>query len=84
MPVGRETRSGMVHYVGGCYQCHGNGPGWFAKNVVGVAARHHDATGHTTWTEVAIRTRFGPDLNAAARERGQQDLVDTDGQRIAA
>jgi hypothetical protein len=34
---------------GGCFQCHGDKAQWTAKNAVGVAAKHHQATGHDTW-----------------------------------
>lgn len=50
---------------GGCYQCHGDEAHWFGVNTQGVAARHHDATGHTTWVEIAISIRYGePEVEA--------------------
>lgn len=61
----RQVRSG-------CFECHGGGPHWLGRNAAGVAARHHDATGHRTWCDQAIRTVHGdaspshPDLFATA------------------
>ena len=49
----RPTRVGrQVH--AGCFVCHGTQCKWVGKNAHGVAARHHDATGHATWVEVAM------------------------------
>lgn len=49
---------------GGCYQCYGDKPQWFGPNTQGVAARHHDATGHTTWVEIAMTVRYGDPLQS--------------------
>lgn len=43
----------------GCFECGGRDAKWFGPNAQGVAARHHDATGHTTWAEVALSIRYG-------------------------
>lgn len=43
----------------GCFECHNGQPHWLGRNAAGVAARHHDATGHRTWCEQAIRTVHG-------------------------
>lgn len=43
----------------GCFQCNGSLPLWTQKNAQGVAARHHDATGHTTWVDVNMGIRYG-------------------------
>ena len=32
---------------------------WNKKNAQGVAARHHDATGHSTWADVNMMIRYG-------------------------
>lgn len=45
----------------GCFECHGGTAHWWAKNAQGVAARHHDATGHTTWVDVYLSVRYGED-----------------------
>ena len=58
----RETRSGITHSMAGCHQCHGTEAQWSGKNALAVAARHHDATGHTTWCEQVMSVRYGPDL----------------------
>jgi hypothetical protein len=45
---------------GGCFVCHNNGDAaWFGQNAQGVAARHHDATGHQTWVDVMLMIRYG-------------------------
>ena len=57
----------------GCFECKGSEAIWWAKNAQGVAARHHDATGHTTWVEVAMSIKYGDGstmmASKAARER---------------
>ena len=48
-------------YVAGCFVCHGNEGHWEKNNAQGVAARHHDATGHTTWCDIHTSVRYGDD-----------------------
>jgi hypothetical protein len=43
----------------GCHECHGGRAHWLGRNAAGVAARHHDATGHRTWAEQSLRTDYG-------------------------
>lgn len=43
----------------GCETCHGHEAHWTGKNAQGVAARHHDATGHTVWVEVFMNISYG-------------------------
>jgi len=43
----------------GCYQCNGSNIMWHGPNAQGVAARHHDATKHTTWVEIALMVWYG-------------------------
>ena len=50
--------------VAGCFQCWGSDGHWFGNNAQGVAARHHDATGHTTWVDVSMSIRYGHDSTA--------------------
>lgn len=50
--------------MGACYTCHGSEAYWFGANTQGVAARHHDATGHTTWVDVHMHVSYGPQLPA--------------------
>ena len=45
----------------GCTVCHGTAAHWLGRNAAGVAARHHDATGHRTWAEQSLRTVYGAD-----------------------
>ena len=56
----RETRSGIIHAIGGCHVCHGSEAQWEGKNAMACAARHHDATGHSTWVEQCISVKYGP------------------------
>ena len=56
--IGRTFRAG-------CFECHGDAVHWTAKNSQGVAARHHDATGHETWCEIDTAIRYGGDDTAA-------------------
>jgi cytochrome c551/c552 len=44
---------------GGCFVCHGDEAHWFGPNAQGVAARHHDATGHQTWVDVNMHIKYG-------------------------
>lgn len=45
--------------IAGCFQCNGSDALWTSPNAQGVAARHHDATGHTTWADVNLSIRYG-------------------------
>lgn len=54
----RDT--GIVRDVrAGCFVCHDGQAHWTGKNAQGVAARHHDATGHATWVEVSMGIYYG-------------------------
>lgn len=55
---GRVARSSRT-VTAGCFACNGSDPMWSGGNAVGVAARHHDATGHETWADQVISTRYG-------------------------
>ena len=50
----------------GCFVCHGDEAHWTGSNVQGIAARHHDLTGHATWCDVHMSIRYG---HAAADPR---------------
>lgn len=43
----------------GCYQCSGAEACWVGPHAQGVAARHHDAKGHTTWVKVSMSVQYG-------------------------
>ncbi|WP_380927626.1 hypothetical protein [Sphingomonas arantia] len=45
----------------GCFVCHGSDAHWTSPNAQGLAARHHDATGHATWSDVYLTVRYGRD-----------------------
>lgn len=47
--------------IAGCLECNGHDYIWHAPNAQGVAARHHDATGHTTWADVTLMIQYGED-----------------------
>ena len=56
----RYTETGLLDARGGCYVCHGPyDAGWFARNTLAVAARHHDATGHAVWVEQVTGIWYG-------------------------
>ena len=44
---------------GGCFTCYGSDARWWGGQAQGTAARHHDATGHPTWTDVNLSVRYG-------------------------
>ncbi|VXC80208.1 hypothetical protein [Sphingomonas sp. 8AM] len=60
---------------GGCFVCHGSLAKWAGPNAQGVAARHHDATGHRTWCDVTMCVTYG---SAPADDR-QTDIEDAIG-----
>jgi hypothetical protein len=45
--------------MAGCFDCHGSDAVWYGPNAQGLAARHHDATGHATWADVNMCVRYG-------------------------
>ena len=47
--------------IAGCFVCNGSDYIWNGPNAQGVAARHHDATGHTTWADVTLMIQYGED-----------------------
>lgn len=49
--------------IAGCFQCYGSDYKWSGGNAQGVAARHHDATGHETWADVTLMVRYGSDVS---------------------
>lgn len=62
MRNGKRTYRYSTDMRGGCYQCHGEQAHWYQNNAQALAARHHDATGHTTWVEVVHEIFYGPKL----------------------
>lgn len=57
----------------GCYTCFGDAPKWTAPNSKGVAARHRDLTGHTTW--IRDITIFKGTEKAELEALGQRSLL---------
>lgn len=49
--------------MAGCFVCFGSDAKWFGPQAQGTAARHHDATGHETWADVAMSVRYGSQSN---------------------
>lgn len=66
----RETRAGITSSMAGCWHCGGSDARWHGKNALAVAARHHDATGHSTWCEQVMSVSYGP------RPSGDSEQVD--------
>lgn len=60
--VGRSVNAGR-------FDCKGSDAIWTGKNAQGVAARHHDATGHATWADVYMHVLYGEDDDS---EKGQE------------
>lgn len=56
----RATSTARNVYAG-CFVCGGTEAKWHGPNAQGVAARHHDATGHATWAEVSMSIFYGDD-----------------------
>lgn len=54
----RRTRTARTCFAG-CFVCNGSDALWTSENAQGVAARHHDATGHETWCDVSLMIRYG-------------------------
>lgn len=46
----------LIHALATCSDC---GKRWESRNAMGVAARHHQSTGHTVVVEVAYAHRYG-------------------------
>ena len=57
--------------IAGCFECNGSDAIWYGKNAQGVAARHHDATGHCTWVDVNMSIFYGkrPETEPCDSER---------------
>lgn len=56
-----------------CQDC-----GWktAGRNGLGLAARHHDRTGHTVHTEVGGRVEYLSEIENAKRLKEMEDLLD--------
>ena len=68
--VKRTTSSATA----GCVTCHGEGTGWTGPNALALAARHHDATGHSTWCDTHLSVRYGK-AQADARQIDIEDAI---------
>ena len=66
----RTFTSRIVH--AGCFVCHGTDAHWTHAGAQGTAAKHHDATGHATWSDVILSVRYGQE----AADPRQVDLED--------
>lgn len=53
----------------GCFNCNGSDLIWHGPNAQGVAARHHDATGHNTWVDVYMSITYGENPNTEAPKK---------------
>jgi hypothetical protein len=54
----RET-STVRDVLAGCFVCWGEQYHWHGPNAQGLAAQHHDRTGHPTWVEVNMMVYYG-------------------------
>lgn len=50
----------------GCFICSGMDLKWTGGNAQGVAARHHDATGHQTWVNISMSVVYGKEQTAVS------------------
>jgi hypothetical protein len=74
--VTRETFTSR-DVTAGCFVCHGSDAHWRGGNAQGVAARHHDATGHATWSDVYLSVRYGQHLADAEQLEIEQAIEAT-------
>lgn len=56
----------------GCFVCHGGNAHWTSANAQGLAAQHHDRTGHQTWCRIETSVTYG----AEAGDDRQIDIED--------
>ena len=68
-----RTTDTTRHVRGGCFVCHGTEAHWIGPHAHGIAARHHDKSGHATWCDVQLEVRYG--LEAA--DPRQIDIEDS-------
>lgn len=52
----RKTRTGIVSVSGWCLNCEKK---WDARNALGLAALHHDKTGHEVQVEQTMVIAYG-------------------------
>lgn len=52
----RETYTGISHVLAECHDC---GKVFDARNALGLAAQHHDKTGHCVTWEQLVTGRYG-------------------------
>lgn len=55
----RVRYSGVSSIMAGCFDCWGSDAHWFTRNAMGLAAQHHDRTGHITWCEQVVNVTYG-------------------------
>lgn len=67
--LGNRTTRTHSDVRAGCFVCNGNQAIWYSKNAQAVAARHHDATGHKTWCDVALSITYGEDNGGQGTQR---------------
>ena len=58
--------------MAGCFTCSGSEAKWRGGNAQGVAARHHDATGHVTWVDVYMSITYGGKTEETRDRSSQQ------------
>lgn len=70
--MSRQTTSGLIAVRAECQGCPWSSE---ARNAVGNAAKHHDATGHTVNVDVTRAITYG---DPSAPPPGQDRLVDVE------
>ena len=66
----RVRYTGITAVIAGCRVCSPDGSAtWESKNAQAVAARHHDATGHTTWVNSILSIQYGEDVTEDGETR---------------
>lgn len=68
MPYHMRRTSTSRTVIAGCFVCNGGDYLWSGGAAQGTAARHHDATGHETWADVAMSVRYGSSPEETASE----------------
>lgn len=65
--MNRETHTARVIRAG-CYNCDPTRCKWEGHNAQAVAARHYDATVHTTWVEIGLMVQYGSNYQEPAEK----------------
>lgn len=53
-----KKHGGLVHYMVGCRVCNPDNSSWHGHDVLAIARKHTQKTGHETWVELGHSYRF--------------------------